>query len=716
MGAVVRGKIQKGDCLNWDGKTLTGSRIDATSGTITGLVTDYEVDVLAVFGNSTAYTVGTITDALQHIGTSNVTLVFAPGTWDITDDVTIPSNFTCRIPAGCVFDVTTAKTLTFQGPTFVHSETATSGAGTVVGLSSRLLNAYYPTNAAETSASATIKDYGYFYGDIRRCGAATATADNSTAIQDTINAAAHGGWRIKIPGSNGTRYQHATTLYTYYSAGNNPNFPSGARQDGRLIIEGDSAPFSKNFQNTEYRGSILEYTASSGIALDVYDSSGTEARNVTLRNFGIYANTSGVPLSIKYCPTVHVEDVFVGNNGTGGCVYIEDSWSSEFIRMKTFGDGTNGTAIAYVANEAGGGLSRFESCVAGGCDIGWDLGTAYNASLTGFVKEFIFKACESGSNVSRNWRIRHGFADAVFEDCWSEFADPGATAVNVEISNYAGIDGIEGSKDPGLIEFRGGRFSATGTVTAGFNMFEIGDDTATSTTDAVGNVKLHGVSWGRTATASDAIRRHNDAANGYLQLDNLIFANNGGDLLVIDDEAQYGPIHMRNWDTDGITKGNWVQNTASDTTLGHWIASSNQLIPHLTSGTYDYSNATYMPSLMCNTTSADITLTLPTAPQDFECTLFKGDNTNDLILDPGAVNLNESTTDLTLSAQYSAIKLAFENNRKYVAAFMVSPRTSAYTTGAHTTLRDFTGTTTAAEALKLIETLVEDLKLAGIVP
>jgi hypothetical protein len=39
----------------------------------------------------------------------------------------------------------------------------------------------------------------------------------------------------------------------------------------------------------------------------------------------------------------------------------------------------------------------------------------------------------------------------------------------------------------------------------------------------------------------------------------------------------------------------------------------------------------------------------------------------------------------------------------------------AYTTGAHATLRDFTGTTTAAQALQILESLVDDLKSKGIV-
>ena len=41
---------------------------------------------------------------------------------------------------------------------------------------------------------------------------------------------------------------------------------------------------------------------------------------------------------------------------------------------------------------------------------------------------------------------------------------------------------------------------------------------------------------------------------------------------------------------------------------------------------------------------------------------------------------------------------------------------TAYTTGAHAALRDFTGTTTAAEALQLLETLVDDLVEKGIIP
>jgi len=40
----------------------------------------------------------------------------------------------------------------------------------------------------------------------------------------------------------------------------------------------------------------------------------------------------------------------------------------------------------------------------------------------------------------------------------------------------------------------------------------------------------------------------------------------------------------------------------------------------------------------------------------------------------------------------------------------------AYTTGAHSALRDFTGTSTAAHALQILETLVDDLTEKGMLP
>ena len=177
MGAVQRGLIQRGDQANWDGKTATASRVDATGGTITGLAIGNAVDVLQVYGAAANRTRGSIAAAVQKIGSTVVTLVFAPGTWTIDDDLTIPSNFTCHIPAGCLLEVATGKTLTINGHVQAGLYQVFSGAGTAI--------------------SHAVEIYPEWWG------ALTSAANNSSAINSAIVAAnnANGGKVLVSPGT-----------------------------------------------------------------------------------------------------------------------------------------------------------------------------------------------------------------------------------------------------------------------------------------------------------------------------------------------------------------------------------------------------------------------------------------------------------------------------------------------------------------------------------
>jgi hypothetical protein len=139
MTTVVKGKVLRQDAEHWDGVVKTASRKDQTGGTITGLVFGYEVDVLASYGNGENYTLQTIKDCVRRIGSASVTLIFNPGTWVIDDDLTIGSNFVCRLPAGAVFSVSSGKTLTFSGPVYHDAQTWTSGSGTVTENGTRYL-------------------------------------------------------------------------------------------------------------------------------------------------------------------------------------------------------------------------------------------------------------------------------------------------------------------------------------------------------------------------------------------------------------------------------------------------------------------------------------------------------------------------------------------------------------------------------------------------
>ena len=169
-GTITRGRIVRADLAQWDGRTETYSRIDATGGTVTGLAIGNEVDVLQVFGSGSSRTRGTIADSVQQIGSSrNVTLVFAPGTWTITSSLTIPSNLTCHIPAGCIFSVDSGVTLTFSGDVHVEDpEGWYSGSGTVVVSREGNHGGVWHRTAAERTASVTPSNFSYQPGDDRR--------------------------------------------------------------------------------------------------------------------------------------------------------------------------------------------------------------------------------------------------------------------------------------------------------------------------------------------------------------------------------------------------------------------------------------------------------------------------------------------------------------------------------------------------------------------
>ena len=133
MGTIQRAKINRADLALWDGGTKTTTRPDATGGTVTKLTVGEEVDVLQVFGAGENRTHAVLANAVQRIGTSIVRFLIGTGTWTIDNDLTIPSNISCHIAAGCSFTVTSGKILTFNGPVYVENPTWWTGdAGAVL--------------------------------------------------------------------------------------------------------------------------------------------------------------------------------------------------------------------------------------------------------------------------------------------------------------------------------------------------------------------------------------------------------------------------------------------------------------------------------------------------------------------------------------------------------------------------------------------------------
>lgn len=117
-GNISKGLIGEQDLHRWDGTSDKDfTRDTSTGGTITLNDFGHEVDCLISYGAGVNYTLATITSALTAIGTTNkVGLILRPGTWTITNDLTITSNITLLPAPGCKFTVSAGKTATIQGP------------------------------------------------------------------------------------------------------------------------------------------------------------------------------------------------------------------------------------------------------------------------------------------------------------------------------------------------------------------------------------------------------------------------------------------------------------------------------------------------------------------------------------------------------------------------------------------------------------------------
>lgn len=120
------------DLKLWDGITRTFARLTSTGGSLASNKFGEAVNVLEVYGAGTAYNDTTLNTAISAIGSNVCEIVLTPGTWTISNNVTIPANIALRLPKGAIMAVDSGKTLTINGDFIDTARTQKfSGAGTV---------------------------------------------------------------------------------------------------------------------------------------------------------------------------------------------------------------------------------------------------------------------------------------------------------------------------------------------------------------------------------------------------------------------------------------------------------------------------------------------------------------------------------------------------------------------------------------------------------
>lgn len=131
MTDITIGPIGRQDLEHWNGDTnYNFERPSSTGGRSTLNRIGNVVDLLPAFGGGVNRTKGTIDAAVKAIGNNNALIAFAPGTWTIDANLTIPSNIDIVVPRGALLEIAAGITLTISGTVLAGAYQITSGSGT----------------------------------------------------------------------------------------------------------------------------------------------------------------------------------------------------------------------------------------------------------------------------------------------------------------------------------------------------------------------------------------------------------------------------------------------------------------------------------------------------------------------------------------------------------------------------------------------------------
>jgi len=419
----------------------------------------------------------------------------------------------------------------------------------------------FPISDAETSAGLVIGDLttNWYYGDIRRYGATTTSTTNRAAVQASLNQYSHGGAPTFVPWG---RWRCEGTVYGYYHVTNNPDFASADRLQAKVFIQGVGRIEVNHYNNSEYSGSVLQFTSGQ---LDIHDGHTTAARGSIMRDLVILNNdATAKTIRAYYTPSgTQWFNLFVANAGDGGQLDLQDIFNAEFMDIMAYGNGA-GTGIKYDAVQAGGGNVTMVNVTSRNNAIDWDLGSAYDVARSNFIKNWTFKNCQ-GAGSPIHWRVRHGIGQATWENCWNEGAT-GVAGRGFAFSDMAGWQDA-GSVNPGQLLLTGGGNYSDAATDSGFVHIEIGDDTATETTDGVGPITIQDVTLGQIGNNTIGIRVHNSTNAGPRVLSRINAHNNGGVFCALDDEVQIGPVIWENYDDSEYGYANHVTDTTGATDL-----------------------------------------------------------------------------------------------------------------------------------------------------
>lgn len=210
-GVAYENQIGVPDVKWWDGVSASFTRRTSTGGTLTLQKIGAVVNVANAY-NDGVPAEGALTLAKSHIGATNkANLLLKPGTWSLTNSLTLTSNLGLICPPGVTVSLAAGVTLTINGPFQAGLYSVFTGDGTVV----------FGTGSVEFMRP---EWFGVIHNTI-----------NDAAFTKALSVASASGCSIKF--NPGTEYLFTPNSATPFSISNVP------------LVEAYGATFSDGFFN-----------------------------------------------------------------------------------------------------------------------------------------------------------------------------------------------------------------------------------------------------------------------------------------------------------------------------------------------------------------------------------------------------------------------------------------------------------------------------------